>query len=153
MLSQTETHRLTAAINALRPDWPLASLSSWIRNNLADRAYRDAAVALAWVATDPETTTPGRVLEAGPWWRAVMADKGTVSTITHRCPEHPAERAWDCKPCAEQAIPATEGAATVRAALAHAPRPPAPRTPAHPTPVHDLDDTRRRADRDQEQTS
>jgi hypothetical protein len=77
MLSQVEAHRLAAALNQLRPDWPLASLSTWIRNNLTDRAYRDAAVALTWVACESETTSPARVLEAGPWWRATQAGAGT----------------------------------------------------------------------------
>src|SRR5690606_24893959 len=31
---------------------------------------RDVAVAMAWVAADPESKTPARVLEAGPWWAA-----------------------------------------------------------------------------------
>ena len=149
-MNQTETHRLTAAINALRPDWPVASLSSWIRKNLADKPYRDAAVALAWVATDPETTTPGRVLEAGPWWRAVVADKGTVSAITHRCPEHPSERAWDCPECAAGAVtdPDELGSRfdSLRAVARSAPRPPAARDPKPTT--RDLDDVRRKADQE-----
>lgn len=86
MLSQAETHRLAAAINALRPDWPLASLSTWIRTSLAERAYRDAAVALTWVACDPQSETPARVLEAGPWWRAAQAEQGAASAVKHRGP-------------------------------------------------------------------
>ena len=118
MMSQVEAHRLAAAINQLRPDWPLASLSTWIRANLAERPYRDAAVALTWVAADPATTTPGRVLEAGPWWRAVVADKGTVSAVTTRCPEHPAHAAWNCPDCDAEAAPPPDGwTTTARAAL------------------------------------
>jgi len=108
MLSQVEAHRLAASINQLRPDWPLASLSTWIRKHLPERAYRDAAVALTWVACDPETTSPGRVLEAGPWWRAVTADKGTTSTVTTRCPEHPAHAAWNCPDCDAATTPPPE---------------------------------------------
>ena len=114
MLSQTEAHRLAAAINALRPDWPLASLSTFIRTKLAEKAYRDAAVALAWIATDEATTTPARVLEAGPWWRAVTAGDATVSAITVRCPEHPAEKAGACKECVAAAVPADQCAAWQR---------------------------------------
>lgn len=109
MLSQVEAHRLAAAINQLRPDWPLASLSTWIRSRLSERAYRDAAVALTWIACDPQTTSPGRVLEAGPWWRAAVADKGTVSAVTHRCPEHPAQTAWNCPDCGADATPPPDG--------------------------------------------
>ena len=109
MMSQVEAHRLAAAINQLRPDWPLASLSTWIRKNLTERAYRDAAVALTWVACDPQTTSPGRVLEAGPWWRAVVADKGTTSAVTTRCPVHPAHPAWNCPDCDTEATPPPDG--------------------------------------------
>ena len=66
----TEIDRLAAATNALRPDWPVQSLRTFITTNLAERSYRDATVALAWVATDPTSRTPKRVLEAGPWWLA-----------------------------------------------------------------------------------
>ena len=65
---QSEIDRLAASVNALRPDWPANSLRTFIANNLADRAYRDAALAFAWIATDADTRTPARILEAGPWW-------------------------------------------------------------------------------------
>ena len=104
-MSQTEAHRLAASINALRPDWPLASLSTFIRTKLADKAYRDATVALAWIATDEKTTTPARVLEAGPWWRAATAGDGTVSAISQRCPVHPDQRAGWCLACEDEAAP------------------------------------------------
>lgn len=68
----TETQRLAAAVHQLRPDWRLDSLRTWIGHNLSARAYRDAAVALAWVAADPATKTPARVLENGPWWGATL---------------------------------------------------------------------------------
>ena len=145
MIDQTQAHRLAAAVNALRPDWPAASLSTFIRKNLAERAYRDAAVALAWVATDPETQTPARVLENGPWWRATMAEQGTLSAITHRCPEHPAHAAWSCPECATVAVPPAEGWATsVKASLSHGPKP-APRREPKP---RDLSEVRERADRE-----
>ncbi len=119
MLSQTEAHRLAGAINHLRPDWAIASLSTWIRNNLADRAYRDAAVALTWVACDAQTSTPARVLENGPWWRATQAGTGTTSTITTRCPEHPSSAAWNCTDCLDRAVPPPPALADARKALLH----------------------------------
>jgi hypothetical protein len=140
MMSQTEAHRLAAAIHALRPDWPLASLSAFIAKSLTDRPYRDAAVALAWIATDPQTQTPARVLEAGPWWRAVMADGGTVSAVTTRCPEHPARAAWNCPECDTVTAPMPEG---FKASLELKRRPRA----AHPEPKPaDLDALRDRID-------
>lgn len=140
MMSQTEAHRLAAAIHALRPDWPLASLSAFIAKSLMDRPHRDAAVALAWIATDPTTQTPARVLEAGPWWRAVMADNGTISAVTTRCPEHPTRAAWNCPECATGAEPMPEG---FKAGLELKRRPRA----AHPEPKPtDLDPLRDRMD-------
>lgn len=69
-MNQTDIQRLAASVNALRPDWPTKSLTTFIANNLGTRATIDAAVAMAWIATDPDTKTPARVLEAGPWWKA-----------------------------------------------------------------------------------
>lgn len=69
-MNRTEAQRLAASINALRPDWPVKSLMTLIETELHLRSYRDAAVALAYVATDPGTRTPKRVAEAGPWWAA-----------------------------------------------------------------------------------
>ena len=146
-MNQVEAHRLAAAVNQLRPDWPLASLSTWIRKHLAERAYRDAAVALTWVACDPQTTSPGRCLEAGPWWKATQAEAGTVSAITHRCPDHPSRAAWDCPECEAEAVPpesVPELAAAVRAAMKPRPKP-APRRDPEPT---DLSATRARADKE-----
>ena len=147
MISKTEAERLAHAVNAMRPDWPLSSLLTFISRNLAGRALRDVAVALAWVACDPETKTPARVLEAGPWWKATQAEAGTVSAITHRCPEHPTRAAWNCPECEAEAVSpdsVPELAAAVRAAMKPRPKP-APRRDPEPT---DLSATRARADKE-----
>jgi len=69
-MDETQTERLAAAMHALRPDWPLTSLHTFIADKLAPiYAYRDAAIALTYVATDVDST-PSRVLEGGPWWDA-----------------------------------------------------------------------------------
>lgn len=123
MIDHDGTHRLAAMANALRPDWPVKSLVTFIGANLQQRTYREAAIALAWVACDPVTETPKRLLEAGPWWSATRAQAATVSVIPTRCGEHPTRRALDCPECAETAsADPTEGAAAVRAALREAPR-------------------------------
>ncbi len=123
MLTNDETHRLAAALNALRPDWPVKSLVTFIDANLRPRTYRETAVALTWVASDPQTETPKRVLENGPWWNATRAQAGTVSVIPTRCPEHRQHRAASCPECAATPVgdPVT-GAATVRGALRAAPK-------------------------------
>lgn len=76
-MTETEIERIAAAINALRPDWPVPSLKTLMKSKLYARARRDVAVALAWVACDSDTKTPARVLESGPWWQAVVAEGPT----------------------------------------------------------------------------
>lgn len=125
MISRDETERLAAMANALRPDWPLKSLTTFIVNELTRRTYREVAIALAWIATDPATDTPKRMLEAGPWWNASRAQAATVSVVVTRCPEHPEHPAARCPACEEAnrgEVDHDAGAAAVREALAKAPR-------------------------------
>jgi hypothetical protein len=78
MLETNHLQRLANAGNALRPDWPTGSLYSHLAKHHAHRAYRDLAVALAFVAADNTTTTPARLLEHGPWWHATAAKRSTA---------------------------------------------------------------------------
>ena len=78
MLNRTEVERLAAAANALRPDWPINSLCTLIDRDHRMRPYRDVAIALAHIATDPATRNPARLAEHGPWWEAAQA--GTTNT-------------------------------------------------------------------------
>ena len=74
-MDEHEIGRIAAAMNQLRPDWPVKSLRTMLNNPLLkDRPRRDVCVALAWIACEPNTATPGRVLEAGPWWRAAAVE-------------------------------------------------------------------------------
>ncbi len=102
MLTRNEIERLAAAANALRPDWPVRSLCTWLQNDHAARAYRDVAVALAWIACDPTSVTPKRMNEIGPWWTAAKA-AGTDATDLHfkRCqePGHSSYSATNCSAC------------------------------------------------------
>lgn len=98
MISKTEAERLAAMAHAMRPDWPIPSLLTFLATQRT-RAYRDLAVALAWVATDPATHTPARLNENGPWWRATQAQDGTFTAPAMRCTDHPAEPAGRCRPC------------------------------------------------------
>lgn len=80
-MNKHEIDRLASAFHVMRPDWPHASLRTFITKNLADRPRRDVAVALAWVACESNTATPARVLEAGPWWKATNAETTTGTTV------------------------------------------------------------------------
>ena len=91
-MNDHEAERIADAMNRLRPDWPVKSLRTLLaRPELASRARRDIAVALAWVACEPDTHTPARVLENGPWWKAA----GVTGELTRRHPT-PQTACRDC---------------------------------------------------------
>jgi hypothetical protein len=95
MLDETQVHRLAGMAHALRPDWPVKSLVTFIDANLTARAHRDVAVALAYVACDPKSATPKRILEAGPWWRATAVEGNTT---------RPPKREEACAICGREQI-------------------------------------------------
>lgn len=105
MLSRTECERLAAAANQLRPDWPTNSVATLLWRDHQDRAYRDLAVALAYIATDPQTQTPARLKEAGPWWRLTEEQTRTPVGRTIPCPDHPDQPASRCTACRAEATP------------------------------------------------
>lgn len=106
MANDNEMQRLAAMANQLRPDWPVMSLITHLVNNHAHRTYRDLAVALAWIATDPTTQNPARLTQAGPWWDATNPTKASHPIVkAHRCHGHPSQPASHCQDCIDQAVP------------------------------------------------
>lgn len=114
MPEQVETERLAGAISMLRPDWPAGSVKRFIlgRQELAARPMRDLTLALVAVALDPASTSPARVLEAGPWWQLL---RGTTQATTPdvgpgrgvpRCQAagHEHEPAHACRACRAEQI-------------------------------------------------
>ena len=85
-MTKTELARLACAISVHRPDWPEASLRTFLERNLAHRPYLDVSVALTWVATDPDSQSPARVLEAGPWW--AHSRTADIPRNVNTCPDH-----------------------------------------------------------------
>lgn len=81
-MNEHEIDRLASAFHVMRPDWPVASLKTFIAKNLADRPRRDVAVALAWISCESNTASPARVLAAGPWWRAAAVEGDVTTTHT-----------------------------------------------------------------------
>lgn len=71
------------AVNAIRPDWPRHSLITFL-DRLEGRDARDVAAAMAWIALDPDTDKPGRVLGPGPWWPARDQPTPTRRYVTAR---------------------------------------------------------------------
>lgn len=104
-MDKHEIDRLAAAVHALRPDWPLRSVVTFVAREIGTYAYQDAAVMLAWVATDPDTKTPRRVMENGPWRHAIV-DRRTVQPVTSpECVDHPGQKASTCTDCHADATP------------------------------------------------
>ena len=103
MATINELERVAAMAVALRPDWVLQSVLTNLKANHGTRPFRDLAVAVAWIATDPDTLTPGRLLEAGPWWAATTPKaegaKGTRGNgICDRCRyPHPVGQSCDVR--------------------------------------------------------
>ena len=92
-MNEHEIDRIAAGMNQLRPDWPVRQLTTLLKDTrMVDRPRRDVAVALAWVACEPRTSTPYRVLEAGPWWKAA----GIEGSAHVREVLNPAERCGIC---------------------------------------------------------
>lgn len=126
MINDNDLQRLAAAIHALRPDWPAASLHTYLHAKHAGRSYRDLAVALAWVAADSASKTPARLDENGPWWVAATAAAGTPQPDRftacphcgnyHTFAEEPCFRRADTQHAAAAAQAARQGVASVGAA-------------------------------------
>lgn len=94
-MNDHEIDRISASMNMLRPDWPKQQLRTLLKDErITDRPRRDVCVALSWIACEPNSHTPYRVLEAGPWWRAA----GTDATTSKREKVEPNER---CSICSE----------------------------------------------------
>jgi len=109
MPSDNEVQRLAAMTNALRPEWPVKSLVTFISRDHAARPYRDLAVALAWIATDARTKTPARLSEAGPWWTATSMTEGQGPTQSRmRCATHESFHAGHCPECVAASVPRPE---------------------------------------------
>jgi hypothetical protein len=113
-MNETEQARIAAMAHSLRPDWPVASLRTLLaRHELANKSRRDVAVALAWVACEAETTTPARVIESGPWWRAANIEHPDRTIRrppqkSEECANHPGEWRDFCRCCASERRTARE---------------------------------------------
>lgn len=95
MINDNDLQRLAAAAHALRPDWPIKSLLTYLHAQHVGRPYRDLAVALAWVAADTATKTPKRLEQAGPWWDAAVAGDATRAAT----PTRPADTSFTSLRC------------------------------------------------------
>lgn len=75
MLTRHEAERLAQSIHALRPEWPVSSLLTFLKKR-ETRPLLDLTLELAHVAQLPDTKTPARIDEQGPWKQT----RGTTTT-------------------------------------------------------------------------
>jgi len=66
-MNHNEAEVIAAAVAIIRPDWLQSSLVT-LMGKYKHKPARDVALALVWIAYDPETTSPGRLDVPGPWW-------------------------------------------------------------------------------------
>lgn len=82
MLTREEAERLAQAIHALRADWPTASLLTFLGKR-KERPLLDLTIELAWVAQLPDTKSPARIDEDGPWKGATRTVVGAFAVQQH----------------------------------------------------------------------
>lgn len=100
---------IAAAVRAIRPDWNPKSVATILADNFGHLPRRQVLLAMMWVASDPKTTTPGRVTTPGPWWAVLPDDQAATPTITGvPCSDHPGQT-MPCRSCAADAIPPPPG--------------------------------------------
>ena len=92
-MNQIQIERIAAALHALRPDWPIASLAKFVQDR-ANQPMTDLLVQLVLVAVDPETKTPARIDQDGPWKRALQ-----IAPQERTAPQVPRARPDDCGVC------------------------------------------------------
>lgn len=86
MTSDLNRQRIAAAVSMLRPDWPAGSILTVMTHpSLDHRPLPDLAVALVRAALDPDTRTPARITQPGPWW-------DQPASIGVSADEHPSAR-------------------------------------------------------------
>ncbi|MBZ2197260.1 hypothetical protein [Occultella gossypii] len=106
MASKIEIDRLAHMANALRPDWPIRSLVTYLAREHVARGYQDLAKAIAHIATDPATSTPARLGESGPWWPTLGTTSPVIGPGRARCDQYGHEHypAHNCPGCRTDAL-------------------------------------------------
>lgn len=95
-MNQIQIERIAAALHALRPDWPVQSLVKFIGDR-RNQPMTDLLVQLVMVAVDPETKTPARIDQDGPWKRVLQ-----IAPPERTAPHVPRSSADDCGICSKQ---------------------------------------------------
>ena len=100
-MTPDETARLAAAAHALRPDWPLTSLRTFITDRYLHEPTHRLAVALVLCALDPTSQTPARLAENRAYWPTLdgRQERHQPPRAGEQCPTHPGYWAGNCGAC------------------------------------------------------
>lgn len=93
MLTTSELTRISRAIIAIRPEWQLNEVYTFLEQRMRDRGFHELATAAVWVAADPLTKKIIRLEASGPWWNLLAQGE-----LMRGTPEVPDElRCFTCK--------------------------------------------------------
>ena len=93
MLTTSELTRIARAVIAIRPDWQLNEVYTFLDQRMKDRGFHELATAAAWVAADPLTKKIIRLESSGPWWNLLA--QGELTRGAPDVPDH--LRCFTCK--------------------------------------------------------
>ena len=79
MMTRDDAERIADTAVAIRPDWIRASIITLL-HEFRTRNVRDVHMAMVWIAYDPQTRTPARLRESGPWWQ-LRDQRDTAPTL------------------------------------------------------------------------
>lgn len=79
-MNRTEAEQIGRAIHVIRPDWPVAQITTILGRDHQQATMADALIALAVAAADPQSRTPARINEGDfRGWKAACVASGTLS--------------------------------------------------------------------------
>lgn len=87
-MNQPEIEAIAAAVSIIRPKWYQSSLTTLLAK-LRHRPARQVALALVYLAYDPDVESPGLLLHDGPWW--------SVASIAEPTYVPPTQAEADCR--------------------------------------------------------
>lgn len=95
---------LVAAVQSIRPEWGTTAVRTTLDRAREDgRPWHLARDAMLRVARAPDSRTPARLLEQGPWWNEAVNGsraKPDRPADAPKCRTHPGELAANCRCCA-----------------------------------------------------
>ena len=108
MASRDDIERVAQAMHAVRLDWPVRSLVTYLADHHGQHPYRALLVAGVVVASDARTQTPKLLEQHGAWWIAAQAAMGGDYTdrLEPRCdkPGHGSYIARNCGACRSEEL-------------------------------------------------